>query len=140
MGTFFGVLDGREWRVEQAGSQWWLYDRENWAAVVFQREGKRYVVIKPHCIPEQSAPTLEAAYGLAKQLAMWALPPDPDTDRRFRTVNHWDRIQRETAWGRPKSVAESARDFPAQSKPAADTSLVSSISADLELPTLGYPT
>jgi hypothetical protein len=112
MGTFFGVLDGREWRVEQAGSQWWLYDRENWAAVVFQREGKRYVVIKPHCIPEQSAPTLEAAFGLAKQLAMWALPPDPDTDRRFRTVNHWDRINGKPLGDGPRALPKARATSP----------------------------
>jgi hypothetical protein len=68
-------------------------------------------------------------------VALWALPPDPDTERRFRTVNSWDRIRRETAWGRPKSVAESADAFPAAQLSSSDTSLVGSISTDLEIPT-----
>jgi len=135
MGTFFWVFEGRGWRFQASGNQQWLYDRENRVGVVFQREGQRYVVIQPHCIPEQSAPTLEAANGLAKQVAVWALPLDPDTDRRVRTVNNWDRIRRETAWGRRKSNTETARDFAQPDEILAGSAHVGSISADLEIPT-----
>jgi hypothetical protein len=100
-GTFLRGLDGRAWRFEEDAGKWWLYDREGQVAVVFQREGSRFVIIKPHIVPEQSAATLEDAYRLAETIALWTLPLDPDTASRLRAANKLERVRRQTAWGRP---------------------------------------
>jgi hypothetical protein len=100
-GTFLRGSDGRRWQFEADAGKWWLYDREGRVAVVFQREGSRYVIIKPHIVPEQSASTLEDAYRLAEIIALWTLPLDPDTASRLRAANKLERIRRQTAWGRP---------------------------------------
>jgi hypothetical protein len=100
-GTFLRDLDGRAWRFEGDVGKWWLYDRDGRVAVVFQREGSRYVIIKPHIVPEQSAATLEDAYRLAETIALWTLPLDSDTASRLRAANNLERIRRQTAWGRP---------------------------------------
>jgi hypothetical protein len=72
---------------------------------VFQQEAQRFVIIRPHCIPEQSAPTLEQAFRLAKTIALWSLPVDPAIAARLKTANDWRRIKRETAWcGRTAEV------------------------------------
>jgi len=90
----------RGWHFSCTGKQWWLYDRDGRAAVVFQQEGERYVIIKPHCIPEPSAPTLDEAFRLAKTVVLWSLPLDQAAAARLKTGNDWQRIKRETAWGR----------------------------------------
>jgi hypothetical protein len=93
-------LDGRAWRFGGDAGKWWLYDRDGRAAVVFQREGSRYVIVKPHVIPEQSAATLDDAYRLAETVALWTLPLDPDAASRLRAANNLERVRRQTAWGR----------------------------------------
>jgi hypothetical protein len=99
--TFLWGLDGRAWRFEEDAGKWWLYDRDGHVGVVFQREGSRYVITKPHIVPEQSAATLEDAYRLAETIALWTLPLDPDTALRLRAANKLERVRRQTAWGRP---------------------------------------
>jgi hypothetical protein len=99
-GTFLRGLDGRAWHFEEDAGKWWLYDRDGRVAVVFQREANRYVIIKPHIVPEQSAATLEDAYRLAETIALWTLPLDPDTASRLRAANKLERVRRQTAWGR----------------------------------------
>jgi hypothetical protein len=100
-GTFLHGLDGQAWRLQEDAGKWWLYDRGGRVAAVFQREGSRYVIIKPHIVPEQSAATLEDAYRLAEAIALWTLPLDPDTASRLRGANKLERVRRQTAWGRP---------------------------------------
>ena len=100
-GTFLWGLDGRAWRFEEDAGKWWLYDRDGRVAVVFQQEANRYVIIKPHIVPEQSAATLEDACRLAETIALWTLPLDPDGASRLRATNNFERVRRQTAWGRP---------------------------------------
>jgi hypothetical protein len=126
-GTFLWGLDGRAWRFEAGASKWWLCDREGRVAVVFQREGSRYVIIKPHSIPEQSAATLEDAYRLAGNFALWTLPLDPDTASRVRAANTFERLRREKAWGAtyiPDTVESAAMAVESHGLPIPDDLLI----------------
>jgi hypothetical protein len=90
----------RGWHLSRTGKQWWLYDRDGRAAVVLQHEAQRFVIIRPHCIPKRSAPTLNEAFRLAKTVALWGLPLNLATAARLNAANDSRHIKRETAGSR----------------------------------------